>query len=740
MIKKILPYLLLLIFLTAVENVSGQSSTIKTDSINRLFSGARTDKQKVILLAQLVDEEFSAEIIVGNAHIDRLLILNKKVNAIDSVPYLHLQKAAQLNKKKDYRHSLENYQLAVKAFDRQHKVIVPLLMNIRLLYNLLNDQEGRLRFYQKQLEYYQVNGPVENTAPCYHGIAGYYRYRAAYNQAINYYFKAAEVYRKFDPANYANDIGVVGEIYSDWGNDKKAEEYLKLSLPMVTRYKDSDNVGFNDYVLSKLAFQKKQYSQALIYLDKAIAVTPKSYIDLLATNLICKAQAYIYMGQEHKAYPLLVRAKAISDSASLHITNTAGDLETDYTFYEYYKKEKKIGLAEKFLLQATKEAQAEQSSNLQRKYLKELGDFYIQQNQPGMAVKYLEQYFALMKRIDSAQNQFKVSQYEIDIKDRKQQDHINTLKQEKALQQYQITRRNALLWGSLAGILLVSALLIFIYKQLRLNKQTLASLQQTQTQLIQSEKMASLGELTAGIAHEIQNPLNFVNNFSEVNQEMLEELKAKNRKPKAERDEQLETELINDLIENEQKISHHGKRADNIVKGMLQHSRTSTGAKQLTNINVLADEFIKLSYHGLRAKDKSFNAEMTTHFDPNLPKVNVVQQDIGRMLLNLFNNAFYAANQKQKSVGKDYKSEVIVSTLSENGHITIKVKDNGIGIPDHLKDKIMQPFFTTKPTGEGTGLGLSLSYDIVVKGHGGTIQINSVEGEGSEFIIQIPLN
>ncbi len=264
-------------------------------------------------------------------------------------------------------------------------------------------------------------------------------------------------------------------------------------------------------------------------------------------------------------------------------------------------------------------------------------------------------------------------------------------------------------------------------------------LQLAQKQLIQSEKMASLGELTAGIAHEIQNPLNFVNNFSEVNQEMLEELKAENKKPEAEKDEQLEVELINDIIQNEKKINHHGKRADSIVKGMLEHSRSRTGQKEPTDINTMADEFIRLSYHGLRSKDKSFNAELTNNFDPGLPKINVVQQDIGRVLLNLFNNAFYAVNQKTKTVAADYKPEVTVSTSAENGEVIIKVKDNGIGIPDAIKEKIMQPFFTTKPTGDGTGLGLSLTYDMVVKGHGGSINVNSTEGEGSEFIISLPL-
>ncbi|MDB4903700.1 MAG: hypothetical protein JWQ63_2981 [Mucilaginibacter sp.] len=264
--------------------------------------------------------------------------------------------------------------------------------------------------------------------------------------------------------------------------------------------------------------------------------------------------------------------------------------------------------------------------------------------------------------------------------------------------------------------------------------ETVNHLKQTQTQLIQSEKMASLGELTAGIAHEIQNPLNFVNNFSEVNKEMIDELKEELKNGNV--DEALV--IADDIQQNEEKINHHGKRADNIVKGMLQHSQSSSGKKEPVNINVLADEYLRLSYHGLRAKDKTFNAELVTNFDTSLPKVNIIPQDMGRVLLNLFNNAFYAVNQKRKAGGEDYKPEVTIATYVENGQVIIKVKDNGIGIPDAIKDKIMQPFFTTKPTGEGTGLGLSLSYDIVVKGHGGSINVESKEGEGTMFIISLP--
>ena len=266
---------------------------------------------------------------------------------------------------------------------------------------------------------------------------------------------------------------------------------------------------------------------------------------------------------------------------------------------------------------------------------------------------------------------------------------------------------------------------------------TLFQLKSTQQQLIQSEKMASLGELTAGIAHEIQNPLNFVNNFSDVNTELLDELKAALKNGNIEE----ALEIADNVQQNEEKINHHGKRADSIVKGMLQHSRAGSNTKEATDINKLADEYLRLAYHGLRAKDKTFNAELVTDFNEKLPLLNIVPQDIGRVMLNLFTNAFYATQQKKKMDGDKYSPVLNLTTsLSGDGKtVNIVVKDNGNGIADAIKDKIMQPFFTTKPTGEGTGLGLSLSYDIMVKGHGGTITVATKEGEFTEFIIQLPV-
>jgi two-component system NtrC family sensor kinase len=276
---------------------------------------------------------------------------------------------------------------------------------------------------------------------------------------------------------------------------------------------------------------------------------------------------------------------------------------------------------------------------------------------------------------------------------------------------------------------------------------SLEELKSTQAQLIQSEKMASLGELTAGIAHEIQNPLNFVNNFSEVSNELIDEMNEEIEKGDLEEAKA----IANDIKKNLEKIHHHGTRADAIVKGMLQHSRSSSGEREPTDINELADEYLRLAYHGLRAKDKTFNATLETDFDESIGKIHVVPQDIGRVILNLITNAFYVVNEKSSFINLSsealakleasedtYEPAVSVSTKKTGNQVFISVKDNGNGIPKKVLDKIFQPFFTTKPTGQGTGLGLSLSYDIV-KAHGGELKVETKEREGTEFVIQLPL-
>ena len=383
-----------------------------------------------------------------------------------------------------------------------------------------------------------------------------------------------------------------------------------------------------------------------------------------------------------------------------------------------------------------------------------LSQLYEQSGDKTKAFDYLKQYRALKDENEELNNAVRISELEVQSILNKRQREIELLETESQLREQENKIQRVWIFsivGALASLILFTFILIRNNRQKqKVNKvleSTLSNLKSAQNQLIQSEKMASLGELTAGIAHEIQNPLNFVNNFSEVNEELLAEMKDELDKGNAEDAKA----IANDAIENQQKILQHGQRADAIVKGMLQHSRTSSGQKEPTDINALCDEYLRLSYHGLRAKDKSFNAKFETDFDSTLPKLNVVPQDIGRVVLNLINNAFYAVNERanlstgqagnqQRTANNDsYEPTVTVSTKQLGDKIEIRVKDNGNGISDHIKEKIFQPFFTTKPTGQGTGLGLSLAYDIVTKGHGGTLEVVTKEGEGTAFIVHLPV-
>ena len=385
----------------------------------------------------------------------------------------------------------------------------------------------------------------------------------------------------------------------------------------------------------------------------------------------------------------------------------------------------------------------------------------------GVAYKNLYECFIRMNKRDSA---FKYAQMALIASDSLYNSRIKNLTEFQQLLFSENKRIEALenarsekisRWTNLAAIsfsVLIGFIAILLYRNVRQSKlananllsqkeklqQALDQLKSTQSQLIQSEKMASLGELTAGIAHEIQNPLNFVNNFSEVSAELVDEMKSEIKKGNYD-----EVNVIaDDVKQNLEKINHHGQRAADIVNGLLQHSRSCSGVKEPTDINALADEYFRLAFHGLRAKDKTFNATMKTDFDETIGNINIIPQDIGRVILNLITNAFYAVNEKSKQGIADYEPTVSVSTKRLNDKVEIKVTDNGNGIPANILDKIFQPFFTTKPTGQGTGLGLSLSYDIVTKGHGGELKVETLyaqaaaqagkEGKGSTFIVSLP--
>jgi signal transduction histidine kinase len=373
---------------------------------------------------------------------------------------------------------------------------------------------------------------------------------------------------------------------------------------------------------------------------------------------------------------------------------------------------------------------------------------YYDKKDPAKALNYLKEYNAVRESLYGTKNMQAMQNLVVAEAQRQQE----IIEMEKA---YQNKIKMYALLGGLIVLLLAAAMFyrnsvnqkksrILLQHQKNELEQSLRQLRTTQTQLVQAEKMASLGELTAGIAHEIQNPLNFVNNFSEVSTELVDEMKSEIKKGNYD-----EVNVIaDDVKQNLEKINHHGTRAADIVKGMLQHSRSSSGVKEPTDINALADEYLRLAYHGLRAKDIDFNATMKTDFDKSIDKINIIPQDIGRVILNLITNAFYAVNEKSKQGIAEYEPTVSVVTKKVNHQVEIRVTDNGNGIPPNILDKIFQPFFTTKPTGQGTGLGLSLSYDIV-KAHGGELKVETLtteaaalagkEGAGTTFIISLPL-
>ncbi len=380
----------------------------------------------------------------------------------------------------------------------------------------------------------------------------------------------------------------------------------------------------------------------------------------------------------------------------------------------------------------------------------ELSTAFAQKGDYARAYSYFLQYTAYKDSLaaEVTANQVALLQYK--QTNQKKEAQIKLLTKERQLRDQETNRQRQLLTALGGWVVLLLAAAVLLIRVNRARKQTnqqlndqkqalqetLSELKATQSQLIQSEKMASLGELTSGIAHEIQNPLNFVNNFAEVSAELVAELSEEARRP--DRDSILEAELLADLGQNLEKITHHGSRASAIVKGMAAHSQRVGGNKQLTDVNALTQEYLKLAYHAMTAKVPTFEATLSTDFDADAVPIPAVAQELGRVLLNLFSNAFYALCQRQQAEGPTYKPVLSVSTEQVTDALVLRVHDNGTGIPAKVQQKVFQPFFTTKPSGEGTGLGLSLSYDIITKGYGGTLTVDSTEGEGTTFTLRLP--
>jgi signal transduction histidine kinase len=562
-----------------------------------------------------------------------------------------------------------------------------------------------------------------------------------------YGFSEDRQMRPFTPRlNRLNALGnvlqVAGILYSNMNNYRKE---LTLDSQILETIKETGNLYLKcrTQITIGIAYSNlASPDSALLFLDSAqeLALSLK-YKRFMSSILLNKGRIYRTMHNNEKAttyfreavkegreeYPRGAVAASIDNGALFSLPEN----KDSALWYAYNSLELASGM--------------EAPQLILRAYTL-LGNIYRRTGKDDSAVKYLG---LVIKMKDSQFNAKQAQQFEnVDFaQQQKDQELLNAQKSYKN----RLALYGVLTW---ACIFLVIASILWRnnrnkqkdYALLQSQKQetenqknkaeaTLKDLRTTQAQLIQSEKMASLGELTAGISHELQNPLNFVNNFSDLNGELVDELQTQLKMGNQEE----ALRISSDIKQNESKINHHGKRAESIVRSMLQHSRVNTGQIEPVEINALADEYFRIAYHGYRGKDHEFKVSMQTHFDHNIGKVNVNAQEIGRVLLNLFNNAFYSVSEKSKSANGNYEPSVTLETSRNDSKIEIKVKDNGPGIPDKVTEKIFQPFFTTKPTGQGTGLGLSLAYDIV-KAHGGLIRVENKEGKGAEFIVELPYN
>jgi two-component system NtrC family sensor kinase len=668
----------------------------------------------------------AAEINVGkyqdalNNNADALKMYDELLNAentINKPQILSLKARAYANNgniyddQGNYSEALKNNSEALKIREEigDKAGIAASYNNMGNIYSAIGNYPEALANFFAALKIKEEIGDKKSIANSYNNLGNAYYSQHEYAQALKYHLAALKIRQKIDDkSGIASSYNNIGIIYDDNGNYSDALKYQLASLKIENQIGDAEGIAFTYDNIGLIYSHQKDYNKALQYfldyLKSSEEIEDKSSIADAYNNL---GAAYTALGNTSDASLYL--------NKGLSMAKEVGSIDFIKSAYE----------------------EMAQLDSVQGNFKQSLEHYKLY-------VIYRDSLFNKENTKKIVQSQM---QYEFDKKE-------SLAKAEQDKKDAETKRaRNQQYFTIAALAIVVLAVIIIAIIQYRSNQHkrkvnfllqgekqkvesTLSELKSTQAQLIQSEKMASLGELTAGIAHEIQNPLNFVNNFSEVNRELISELaeevdKGNTKEVKA---------IANDIKDNEEKINYHGKRADTIVKNMLQHSRQTKGVKDPTDINVLCDEYLRLSYHGLRAKDKSFNADFKTDFDERIGKINIVPQDIGRVLLNLFNNAFYAVSEKQKTADENYKPLVTVATKSpsplEKGWVEVIVSDNGNGIPQNIVDKIFQPFFTTKPTGQGTGLGLSLSYDIV-KAHSGDIKVETKESEGTTFTIHI---
>jgi len=619
---------------------------------------------------------------------------------------------------------------------------------------LLLDQLGRSLMYSKTVEAMQFaqdglsiaqsTGYQRGEARILNRMGTIYRLTGNYAKALDAHLKSIQVAQAINDTDaLARTYNNIGVLYSERNDSRKAIEYFQKTRVLADQLGNTDlsrialsNIG-SDYALLN------QLDSALAYTRIAYDLTRKQKADDIQIELINLGNIYKRMGR----YPLALSfyQKSIATSVSIKDDRTLSQ-----TYVEMAEVFQKLNRPDSAIQYADRALRLAQAANIPVNVL-HAGKLLSELTERSNPEQALASFKLAATAKDSLESAEKVRNF--------QNIEFNEKMRQQDIEQAEAAYRGKITTYILLGIISVFvtiALLLYrtnrskqranvqlqrqrdeISKQRHKAEDALSQLTATQAQLIQKEKLASLGELTAGIAHEIQNPLNFVNNFSEISSELVDELKA-------DIEEGRTGELLaitTDLSINLSKITHHGKRAEAIVKGMLAHSRHATGEKSLTNLNTLANEYLTIAYQGQLAKDKDVNCKLVTHFAPSLPKIDIVGPDIGRVLLNLYANALYAVQERAKRTHSDagYEATITVSTLDRNGMVELRMADNGSGIPDNVLQKIFQPFFTTKPTGEGTGLGLSLSYDIITKGHGGEMTVTSREGEGTEFVIRLPV-
>ena len=614
-------------------------------------------------------------------------------------------------------------------------------------YYYQNENPDRsLDYFDQGMQIAKRSGDSLNVANIHFGKGYAYSRNMDLPDALDSYLKAARIYEDLgDSWRMVNTYMSISNMYLQNEDLQKQQEYLDKAEDFLLEEKDSVQLSYFYTNKGVIYDQKGDLDSALVLLEKGLKIAEEiqdenarvgALVNLgLTLKHMERNQEALAMFQESLPY-----YQSINDPYGLFIIyNNIGST---------YLQQKEYDLAEKAFFQSISYAeQAGQRQGLLENY-RNLAELYKEQRAFEEQAEFLEKYYGLKDSLFTLEKENQVSRLESEYVIEKKNLQLETQQLEIEKEKAQNSTYIALIVFS---VLTLGLILFYFIRSRKKNQllqsrnfliqsqkaeleKTLHDLKSTQNQLIHAEKMASLGELTAGIAHEIQNPLNFVNNFSEVSHELLEEMMEEIQKGDLE-----EVKVIaKDVVQNLEKINHHGKRADNIVKGMLQHSRTSSGEKEPTDLNALADEYLRLAYHGLRAKDKSFNATLKTDFDEKIGAVEVIPQDMGRVILNLITNAFHAVSDKKKSTTDSFDPTVTVSTERQDNKVIIRVRDNGDGIPSEVREKIFQPFFTTKPTGQGTGLGLSMSYDIVTKGHNGELQVESVIGEGAVFSVLLP--